>query len=189
MASQKKSTLLTYLAVLLIVLAGAALRVSYNANTFIVDPVRADAANYLKYAHNMLDYGIFSKDIKPPPAPDAFWAPGFPLYLSAVIKVSQWLSLDTYNFILASQVLLGAGTIFLCYLVSAAFLPTYWALLPPLLVAGSPHLVATGSYVLTETLFGFLLLLSLYSLSRALASDRKLSWLLTGLELRCMLPG
>jgi len=182
MASQKKSTLLTYLAVLLIVLAGTALRVSYNANTFIVDPVRADAANYLKYAHNMLDYGIFSKDIKPPPVPDAFWAPGFPLYLSAVIKISQWLSLDTYNFILASQVLLGAGTIFLCYLVSAAFLSTYWALLPPLLVAGSPHLVATGSYVLTETLFGFLLLLSLYSLSRALASDRKLSWLLTGLS-------
>lgn len=178
----KKTTLYRYLAILLIVLGGTALRISYNANTLIVDPVRADAASYLKYAHNLLDYGVFSKDIKPPPIPDAYWAPGFPLYLTAVIKTSQWLDRDTYNFILASQVLLGAGTIWLCFLLSASFLPGYWPLLPAMLAAASPHMVATASYVLTETLFGFLLLLSLHALSRALMSSRKIHWLLTGLS-------
>jgi hypothetical protein len=181
MSSLNRVAIIRTIAILLIIFGGIALRVSYNANTIILEPVRADAAYNLKYAHNLLEYGTFSKDITAPPVPDSYWAPGFPFYLAAVIEASQLLGVDTYNLILTSQMLLGAGTIFICFMLSATFLPGYWPLLPPALVALSPHLVSTASYVLTETLFGFLLLLSLYALSRALASHRTYHWLLAGI--------
>jgi hypothetical protein len=76
---------------------------------------------------------------------------------------------------------LGVGTIFLCFLLARRFLPDYWSLLPPFFVAISPHLVSTASYILTETLFGFVLALSLYALIRAIGSGRSLGWLVAGL--------
>jgi hypothetical protein len=165
----------------LIVGGGAVLRASYNANTIVVDPVRADAAYYLIYAHNLVDYGIFSKGRSQPPVPDSYWAPGYPAFLAAVIGVSEALSIDTYNAIINTQLVLGVGTIFLCFLLARRFLPDYWSLLPPFFVAISPHLVSTASYILTETLFGFVLALSLYALIRAIGSGRSLGWLVAGL--------
>ncbi len=127
---------------------GAILRLAYNSNTLIDHPIRADAAYDLVYANNLLAYRTFSKDRTPHPVPDSYWAPGYPLFLAAVIKLSEALSVDAYNLILLCQVLLGVGTLLICYLLARTFLPGFWALLPPGLVAISPHLVSTGSYVL-----------------------------------------
>ncbi len=156
------------------------MRLAYNANTLIDQPIRADAAYNLVYANNLLEDHTFSKDMSPNPVPDSYWAPGYPLFLAAVIKCSELLSVDTYKLILLCQVLLGVGTVFICYLLARLFLPGLWALLPPALVAISPHLVSTASYVLTETLFGFLLILSMYTLVRAVIVDRKMDWLCSG---------
>lgn len=180
MTASKPSTTIRWLLLLIIVIASAALRLAYNANTLIVDPVRADAAYNLVYAHNLLDHGTFSKDRDAPPAPDAYWAPGYPLFLATVIKSSELLEVDTYNTILLSQVLLGVGAIYLCFLLGTMFLPGYWPLLPTLFMALSPHSVSTASYILTETLFGFVLVLSLYTLGKAIINPGRLRWLLAG---------
>jgi len=166
--------------IVIIVTGGAILRLAYNSNTMIDQPIRVDAANNLNYANNLLAYGTFSKDQTPHPAPDSYGAPGYPLFLAAVIKLSEVLSVDSYKFILFCQVLLGVGTLLICYLLAKTFLPGFWALLPPGLVAISPHLVSTGSYVLTETLFGFTLILALYFLVRAVTGTRAMDWFYSG---------
>jgi len=181
MPSLNRSTVIRSLLIVMIVIGGAILRLSYNANTLIDQPIRADAAYNLVYANNLLEDMTFSKDMSPNPVPDSYWAPGYPLFLAAVIKLSHLLSVDTYNLILLCQVVLGVGTLVLCYLVARSFLPGYWPLLPPALVAISPHLVSSGSYVLTETLFGFTLILSLYALVRAMTAGRNLDWLCAGI--------
>jgi hypothetical protein len=179
-ASNGRVLAIRWLLIVLIVSAAAILRLAYNANTLIVDPIRADAAYNLVYANNLLEDATFSKDMSDNPVPDSYWAPGYPLFLAAVIRISELLSIDTYHTILFCQLLLGVGTVFLCFLVAAFFLPGYWPLLPAILVALSPHLVSTASYVLTETLFGFLLLLALYALARALTVGGRASWLWAG---------
>ena len=166
---------------LLIVLGAAVLRAAYNSNTIILEPIRADAAYNLVYANNLLEDHTFSKDMSAEPVPDAYWAPGYPLFLASIIEASDLISADTYNLILLCQLILGVGTVFLSYLVGVSFLPGYWPILPATLVAISPHLVSTGSYVLTETLFCFLLILSIYVLVGALGSNRSRNWLLAGL--------
>lgn len=171
-----------WLLIFLIVSAGALLRVAYISNTLIVDPIRADAAYHLVYANNLLEDATFSKDMSDDPVPDSYWAPGYPVFLAAVIKVSELLSVDTYNAILYCQLLLGVGTIFLCFLLAVSFLPGYWPLLPAFLVALSPHLVSLASYVLTETLFGFLLILALWTLSKAMAGGSCVRWLWAGMS-------
>jgi hypothetical protein len=169
-----------WLLIILIVSAAAILRLAYNANTEIIDPIRADAAYNLVYANNLLEDATFSKDVSDNPVPDSYWAPGYPLFLAAVIWMSELLSVDTYKAIIFCQLLLGVGTVFLCFLLAACFLPGYWPLLPAILAAISPHLVSTACYVLTETLFGFLLLSALYVLARALMADRLALWLWAG---------
>lgn len=169
------------LLVLLIVVSAAVLRAAYNSNTIILEPIRADAAYNLIYANNLIEDHTFSKDMSEEPVPDSYWAPGYPFFLAIIIEASKLLFTDTYNAILLCQLILGVGTVFLCYLVAVSFLPGYWSLLPPSFVAISPHLVSTGSYVLTETLFGFLLILSIYTLIRALKGNLLRNWMLAGI--------
>ncbi|MFT4825087.1 MAG: 4-amino-4-deoxy-L-arabinose transferase-like glycosyltransferase [Halioglobus sp.] len=178
--SDKHMRSIRWLLIFLILSAGAILRVAYLSNTLIIDPIRADAAYHLIYANNLLEDATFSKDRSDDPVPDSYWAPGYPAFLAAVIKVSELLSVDAYNAILFCQLLLGVGTVFLCFLVGVSFLPGYWPLLPAFLAALSPHLVSSASYVLTETLFGFLLILALYTLSRALEGGNSARWLWAG---------
>ena len=180
MPPSKKGFSIQLLCIFVIVIAGATLRLAYNSNTLIDQPIRADAAYNLVYANNLLEDRTFSKDQSPNPVPDSYWAPGYPLFLAAVIKLSEALSVDTYNLILLCQMLLGVGTLILSYLLARTFLPGFWPLLPPGLVAISPHLVSTGSYVLTETLFGFTLILSIYTLVRAVTAGRRMDWLYSG---------
>ena len=177
----KQTSAIQLLLIFIIATGGAILRLSYNSNTLIDQPIRADAAYNLVYANNLLEDQTFSKDQSPNPVPDSYWAPGYPLFLAAVIALSKALSVDTYNLILLCQVLLGVGTLLICHLLARMFLPGFWALLPPGLVAISPHLVSTGSYVLTETLFGFTLILALYALARAVTAGGKLDWLYSGI--------
>ena len=181
-ALNKQVLTIRWLLIFLIVSAGDLLRVAYISNTLIVDPIRADAAYHLVYANNLLEDATFSKDMSDDPVPDSYWAPGYPVFLAAVIKVSELLSVDTYNAILYCQLLLGVGTIFLCFLLAVSFLPGYWPLLPAFLVALSPHLVSLASYVLTETLFGFLLILALWTLSKAMAGSSCVRWLWAGMS-------
>ncbi len=170
---------------LLVILAvSATLRFSYNAETLNRGRIQADAANYITYAENILNYSTFSKDRKnKPPTPDAYWSPGYPAFLASNIVLAKITNHDAYNVVLYAQLVLGLATVVFSYLISTTFLTGYWPLVPAALVALSPHLVAIGQNVLTETLFGFLLITSIYSYILGVSRNRQQILLVAGIGL------
>ncbi|MBK6281219.1 MAG: glycosyltransferase family 39 protein [Gammaproteobacteria bacterium] len=165
------STLPIKLALVVIVLLGAYLRLNATLHTTVQAPLRADAGEYFSYAFNLRHDGVYSRmspaqraDPAQVPPPDAMRSPGYPLALLAFAG-----GLPTERTILditLMQALLGVVMIPLVYLLGRPLLGGAWALLPALLVAFSPQLVTAGTYVLSETLFAFLLLTAIVTLDR-----------------------
>ncbi|MFZ5724347.1 MAG: glycosyltransferase family 39 protein [Pseudomonadota bacterium] len=164
---------------LLILLASLFLQLKTARETVLeASGVRGDAREYLTYAVNLRQHGIYSRKIAAPgavPTPDAVRAPGYPFLLALLIEPdARDLGLSR---IVLLQALLGTATILLCLLLFRRFLPPAWALAAAGLAATSPHLVNAGVYLLTESVFTFLLVLHLFCLERgwSLRSGR---WLL-----------
>jgi hypothetical protein len=133
---------------------------------------RADAVDYYDYALNLSRYATFSK-AKPgvaPPSSDSFRDPGYPVFLAAWMKIySQWDA--WYAAILLSQALLSSLTVVLMVALARHWMPGAWLVLAGLLMSIWPHSVAMSSYLLSETLFGFLAALGLFLLRISL--DRR----------------
>lgn len=164
------------------VLIGTLIRLNYNAVTVNATAIQGDAAKYVRYATNMLEHGVFSKDKhNDPPTPDAYWAPGYPAFLAGVIQAARYMGLDEYVTILNVQVMLAAATILLTWLLARQFLPGLWPLLPSGLLALSPHHIAIGQNLLTESLFCFTLLLSIALFVIALKTRAYTAWCLAGI--------
>ena len=171
------------MAALVIVSCGVLLRLAYNSETFFIEPVRGDAANYFQYAINLVDHNTFSKDSGETPTPDAYWTPGYPIFLALNFKLSDHLDIKAYDLVMHSQVALAACSIWLLFLLGRLLLPSYWPVLPATLLAFSPHHVSLGSYALTETLFGFTLLATIYCLAKALERQQSGYYLASGTAL------
>lgn len=151
------------LLVALILASAVFLRYSYNEVSQVKNPMTGDAAQYVAYALNLSRHHTFSKDrVNIPPQPDSYWAPGYPFLLAGMVELSSATGISEYKLTLHAQILMGVLTVLLTYLLGAMLLPGYWPLIPAALTAASPHLVSLGNYLLTETLFTFILLLSLY---------------------------
>ena len=161
---------------LIITLIGADLRLQSVFQTQMDGPtIRADAKDYVLYAYNLKNFGIYSRsdaalpihesNMSPAlPTPDALRTPGYPLFLS--LFIGSDITEQTIQNILLAQVILGLFTILLTYDLGRRFLPTPLALLAALLTALSPHLATATIYVLTETLFCFLIVLCFWQLAR-----------------------
>jgi hypothetical protein len=159
-----------YLLLALIIAGAALLRYQYNTTTWIDTPIRGDATYYVAYANNLIEHQVFSRSrASENPVPDAYWAPGYPVFLAGNIVLADLLQVDSYTLTLLSQAVLGTLTVALVFMLAALAMPAGWALFAATLMALSPHSVSLGSYLLTETLFCFLLTLSLLLLTRALS--------------------
>lgn len=136
--------------------------------------VRGDAVEYYNYALNLAQHGVFSK-APPGTIPlvgDSFRDPGYPLLLAGWMKMfNQWDS--WYAATLLSQALLSALTVVLMLALGRRWMPIGWLVVAGMLMAVWPHSVAMSSYLLSETLFGFLIALSLLLLHMAL--DRRIA--------------
>ncbi len=158
------------------------IRLSYFEEIVIDTPIRGDAAHYVQYANNLLEYKIFSKGRgNATPKPDAYWAPGYPVLIAISMVVGDKLNIDAYEFLMYLQIVLGVLTAVLTFLLGRLFLNRNWSIIPAILVSLSPHLISMGGYVLTETLFTFLILLAIYSFSIALINKSKLYFTISGL--------
>lgn len=159
----------------LIVLAGLALRWQAATGTEIDLPVRADAGRFFLYAHNLAAHGIYSKDagdFENPPRPvrpDALVPPGYPLFLAPFVAAQPAPLGPPGPRLVArvtrAQALLGAAMLPLAFLLFRALVPAGWALAATALTALSPHLVSLSTYLLSETLFAFLLVAGLLALA------------------------
>lgn len=167
-----------FLALTLIVLLGAFLRLNATLHTTVLAPLRADAGEYFSYAYNIQHYGVYSRQptFLAPAAkytlqPDALRSPGYSLALLPFASTPP-----TYKTILditLMQAVLGIAMIPLVFFLSRGVLPGAWPLLPAFFVAISPQLVVAGTYVLSETLFTFLFLLALLAIKKQFRNPEK----------------
>ena len=169
----------TLVTLVLIILLGAFLRIDVSLHTTVINPLRADAGDYFSYAYNLRHDGVYSREKRfalpiqeKEPLPDAVRSPGYPLALMPF--AGSIPSNKTVLDIILMQAALGVLMIPLVFLLAKPFLPGAWPLLPALLVALSPKLITSGTYVLTETVFTFTLLLALVSLQKQFRHSEKL---------------
>ncbi len=181
--SKDDSTIDTRIIILLVCLISVLtlfIRVQYVNHTSINNPIRADARQYVLYGYNLAHHGTFSREFPASaPSPDSFCSPGYPL----VIALSFLLGGEKgfYAIVIYSQVVLSALLVPLTFFLGLRFLPPWDALAAALLVALSPHLTSMAGYVLTETLFAFLLLSSILLYCIALKRHRHTPFILAGL--------
>ncbi|MGB3070992.1 MAG: phospholipid carrier-dependent glycosyltransferase [Ottowia sp.] len=161
-ARQKTLRPATWLLVLILLL-GAWLRLDVTLKTTVVSPLRADALGYFSYAYNLRHFGIYSRDHSftqgkgdSTPKPDALQPPGYPFLLLPF--AGEVPDEETILHITQLQALLGIFVILFTYITAKEFLGKTWALLPSLLVAISPQLINCEVYILSESLFTFLMM-------------------------------
>lgn len=155
--------------------AGFYLRSEFLWQTVVVPPaIRADARDYYMYAYNLYHHGVYSRDARTlsgpavTASPDALRSPGYPLLL--------WFFMgdSSPNVIIARvffcQVILSTLTVVVGFWVFRRFLTIYWAAAAAVLTAFSPHLIVMNIYLLTETLFCFLLVLAVWCAGRGSAA-------------------
>lgn len=165
---------------------GVLLRLYYVTHAQVFQPLdlpnaRADAVDYYRYAWNLAHHGVFASDLPGAATlhPDSFRDPGYPLFLAiglhATASYDYW-----YAGILIAQALLGGIAITLAGLAFAGRMPNPWLAGALLLAAVWPHSIAMCSYVLSENVVAFLVVLGILALRWAPRS--KSAW-------RLIIPG
>ena len=169
-----------------VILLGLHLRLDVVRFTVIDSPLRSDAADYTAYAYNLERHGVYSRDIttilsdEKTPQPDALRSPGYPVLLT--MFVSESLSVFITRTIYM-QAVISTLTLLLVALLANRIMTKWPALLVCLLAAISPHLIVANTYVLTETLFCFWVVLMLLVLAWTSGRSSLLMWTSAGIIL------
>jgi 4-amino-4-deoxy-L-arabinose transferase-like glycosyltransferase len=148
--------------ILIVVAVACYLRVGVIANTEIDSPIRADAAEYHNYAYNLKYFGVYSRlqSGQETLSPDALRAPGYPVFLMPFIdRMPTDYMLLKINL---CQAILGVLTVLFAWSIYKRLMSYRYAFVAAFLTAISPHLVSFTTYLLTETLCTFLLVLSIW---------------------------
>lgn len=160
------------LALLAITILALALRWNYVSTAMVLQPVRGDATQYFAYAWNLAQHATFAKDAPGASAlhPDNYRDPGYPLFLAFWMK---WMGSGNawYAAVLLSQALLSALAVTLVTQLGRHWLPPRWAFVAGLLMAVWPHSITIDSFLLSETLFGFLCALASLICAQAIQRD------------------
>ena len=142
---------------LIIFLTALFIRIEYMSHTIIDSPIRADALEYVLYGYNIVHHRTFSiQQDSENPLPDSKRTPGYPLFIALAFLVDEQ---NFFKIILYIQAVMSALMAVLTFYLGNRFLQLRWATAGAVLVAFSPHLVSMTGYVLSETLFGFVLLI------------------------------
>lgn len=173
---------LTLIGCTAIVLLSAWIQLRVLAGTDVVQPIRADAASYVSYAWNMREYRTFSRartwqsEAPVAPAPDKLTLPGYPAFLALFLEGKpdqEFIAKAT-----TVQALLGVASCALVLMIALRVLPAPAALAVGMVTAISPHLATISTYLLTESLFTFLLAAFVYAAVRAVQAPARLPWYL-----------
>ena len=166
-----------YLVLCLITISALFIRIQYVEQTVIYNPIQKDARQYVNYGYNIYFHGVFSKEFSSKPSPDSFRSPGYPLLISLAFMLD---GKHFYPIVIYFQIILSTLLVPLTFLVGIRFLSLSWTLFAALLVAVSPHLISMTSYLLTETLFSFALLLAIYLFHQALEKKHLFYFIFAG---------
>ena len=165
----KSLSLKTFLILGIVLGCGFYLRIESVIETKVLYPISKDAKRYYMYAYNLRFKHTYSsetgnpRDLSSPVKPDSLRSPGYPLFLTPFINGLP--DENTIACITFSQAVLSTLTIIVSFLFFRTFLPLLLAAVASGLVAMSPHLIVINSYILTEALFCFFILLMGYLMS------------------------
>ena len=120
--------------------------------------VASDSRVYEALAHNLLSGAGYALDGRP----TALVTPAYPIFLA----VLHWLGVDTPIGVGFVQSFVGAATCVLIAMVGRYLDNSYTAIVAGILSASYVHLIFWTGYILTETLFVFLVIASLVALLR-----------------------
>lgn len=134
-----------------VVLLALIVRESFVLTAWCPDPTRGDAGEYVRYALHLAD-GYFGRG----GVPDAYRSPGYPVLL--------WLA---GNWIYQAQMVLGVATVAGVIALARQWMPRGWALGAGLWMALQPHHIAATGTLLSEVLFGALVVGALLAASCA----------------------
>jgi len=123
-------------------------------------PIVKDAREYLIYGYNLAHHSTFSQENSPNPSPDSFRSPGYPLLIALCFFTGNEQTF--YPILVYTQAILSSLTVLLTFFLGICFLPRWGAVIAAFFVAFSPHLIAMTGYMLTETLFSFMLLSAIF---------------------------
>lgn len=153
---------------LLIILLGLYLRVGAVLNTVVDTPVRADAKLYYLYSLNIQRSDTFSHSLPSAvvPVPDAFAPPIYPLAITPFLEFPPTDRMAVNIGLI--QAVLGTLTILFTYLLFKQVGGAVTGLFAAMLTSISPHLISLTVYMLTETLFTFLMMGGLLCMAYAI---------------------
>lgn len=156
------------IAVVAVFLLAIVARLYYVTHAVVINPVRADASEYVAYAHNLAFEGTFGRTAADaaPVVADSFRDPGYPLLLALFMRAAGPEG-DWYPWVLLMQAVLGAASVILALYLGWRWLGARYCVAATTLMALWPHLVTMPSFLLSETLYSFLLLAALAALVRA----------------------
>ena len=167
-------------ACVLVLLFGGFVRFAYIESIPPTTVTRADAEKYDNLAHNILYHGSYSSNKERPWKQNTYITPGYPLFLAGVLSTAENEN-SFYASTFSIQAVFGALVVLLVFIIGKKFLPYWGAFLASFLTAISPQLVVSNGYVLTESLFTFFFLLSVFLLFLALKHKNVFLFLLFGL--------
>lgn len=168
----------SFIILILTMIIGLYFRVQMVQQTEIASPIRADALDYYFAAHNLNQFGVYSKEIQTQefslhkaPRPDALRPPGYSLLILPLVEYPP--SESMIKNIQYVQVLLSLLIIPIIFFALKPFLHPVLNLACAIAITISPHLITTNVYVLTETFFTFSISLIVLLFSRIALS---ISW-------------
>jgi hypothetical protein len=184
----REITIPKYVVILAVILLIAFdLRIQSVIHTVVDTPIRGDAREYFLYGYNLKHYGTYSKSdtlfIKSevPPTPDAMRAPVYGFFVSLFLG-NPPTDGDISRLTLA-QAVISTLAVLIVFLIARKIIPVPYALAAAGLTAISPHLVASNIYILSETLFSFMLVVAVYAATRINRDDHLALLFLTGVLL------
>ncbi len=180
--NRHKKNYLIFFLISIVFLIGLHLRLTAVLESDVIHPIRADAKEYIHYAINIHKHGIYSRSTdgitgKALPAPDAARPPVYPLFLTLFLTNSIIKTITLTNIQLI-QACLSAITIILTYGIFSPILGKIASITIATLVAISPHLININIYLLSESLFGILLIFFFWLLSKSEEGNNKTYFLL-----------
>src|SRR5688572_14606633 len=162
----------------LLALLAFAIREAFVLSTVVDNPIRGDIREYVSYAWNLIEHGVFSGTFPPnAPVPDSYRLPGYPWLIALGMSIwpqePTWVALGGwYPFVMQAQVVLGTATVVLVALLARHWLSSTWAIVSGLVLALWPHHIAATNTLLSEVVFGFMLVAALYAFARAWTSGK-----------------
>lgn len=162
-----------------ILVLGLFLRIDTVHNANIQKDLTGDSHIYFTYARNLHEHGVYSRynhqengiyshtesdfgnSVLTPPS-DNFGSPGYPLFISLFLSnlpdaLNDESIKPTLYKIKYAQAILSAVTVLITFFIARPILGNILALVPMFIVAIAPHLIIANLYILTETVFCFLL--------------------------------